>query len=376
MAQDDKRDPHERSSTDESLRVERAKTDAELAGTSKAIQEVAMALVSEARHKADSILNDAREREDLKTTDDRSVHDLSRERAREDAVLERERDGADAVARDERERRQLALASLLAFEREDTDLRLETERERADQALTSREDFMAMVSHDLRSLLGGIALSAELLRDVGMTDEPLVKVKTCAERIQRFTARMNRLVGDLMDVTSIEAGKLSLVGVRRAASSLLRDALEAFEPAALAHGIQLRCEAQADPGVVEVDHERILQVLTNLVGNALKFTPRGGVIVIRAERRDEDVCFSVTDTGVGIPADLLEKIFGRYFQTRDGDRRGLGLGLFISKSIVEAHGGTIWAESTPGQGSAFFFTVPAPATTDRDSTACQVPDGS
>lgn len=365
MAHGEKRDPHERSSTDQSLRAERAKTDEELAGTSGAILDAAMTLVAEARDKADSVLSHAREREDLKLAGDGAVADRSRERAREDAALEWARTDADAVARDERERRQLALASLLAFEREDTDLRLETERERADQALTSREDFMAMVSHDLRSLLGGIALSAELLREVGRTNDPLVKVKQYAERIQRFTARMNRLVGDLMDVTSIEAGKLSLVRLPRSVSSLLRDALEAFEPAALAHGIQLGCEARANLGVVDIDHERILQVLTNLVGNALKFTRRGGGIAIRAERRDTDVCFSVTDTGTGIPADLLEKIFGRYFQTRDGDRRGLGLGLFISKSIVEAHGGTIWAESTLGQGSAFFFTVPATAAAEH-----------
>jgi signal transduction histidine kinase len=203
------------------------------------------------------------------------------------------------------------------------------------------------------------------LKDIGKADEPWVKVRSYAERIQRFTARMNRLVGDLMDVASIEAGKLSLVRLRRNVSLLLRDALEAFEPAALAHGLQLECEPSADLGVVEIDHERILQVLTNLVGNALKFTPRGGRIVIRAERRDQDVCFSVADTGEGVPADLREKIFDRYFQSRDEDRRGLGLGLFIAKSIVEGHGGTIWVESTPSQGSTFFFTVPARAAADH-----------
>jgi signal transduction histidine kinase len=352
MAHGKKRDPHERSSTDEGLRAERRRADAEFAITSRGIQDVAVEAVAEARHKADSLLSDARDREDLKLTDDRTVQDLSRERAYEDAVLEGARHGADAVARGELERRQVALASLLAFEREYTDSKLETERERADQALASREDFMAMVSHDLRSLLGGIALSAELLKDVGKHDEPLVAVSKYAERIQRFTARMGRLVGDLMDVASIEAGKLALVRLRRHTSALLRDAQEAFEPAALAHGIQLRCETRTDSGVVEIDHERMLQVLTNLVGNALKFTPRGGEIVIRVERRGNDVCFSVADTGRGVPADQLEKIFERYFQLRDGDRRGLGLGLFISKSIVEGHGGAIWVESTLATASS------------------------
>lgn len=362
MTNGERRDPHERSSTDEGLATERRKTDRELANRTSAMQVTATEVVIEARHKADSVLSHARDLEDQKLSADHSVQDLTQERADADAVVEGARSGADAVARDEVEQRQVALAALLAFEREYTDLRLETERERADQALTSREDFMAMVSHDLRSLLGGIALSAEMLRDVGRLDDPFAKVTKYAERIQRFTARMNRLVGDLMDVSSIEAGKLGLVRARRNASLLLRDAMEAFERAATAAGIQLKCECGTEePGVVELDHERILQVLTNLVGNALKFTPHGGSIVIRLERRGEDVYFGVTDTGQGVPADLHEKIFERYFQSSAVDRRGLGLGLFISKSIIEGHGGKIWVESTPGNGSTIHFTVPARA---------------
>ncbi|HUQ07066.1 MAG TPA: HAMP domain-containing sensor histidine kinase [Kofleriaceae bacterium] len=257
---------------------------------------------------------------------------------------------------------------LLAFEREDTDLRLEIERARADQALTTREDFMAMVSHDLRALLGGIALSAELLKGVDVSDESMVKVAKYAERIQRFSARMNRLVGDLMDVASIDNGKLALSFVRRDAAQLLIDAMDAFEPAALANGISLSCESISDPGLIECDHERILQVLANLVGNAFKFTARGGQIVIRCERRDDEARFAVSDSGQGIPGELLEKIFTRYFQTLDGDRRGLGLGLFISRSIIEGHGGRIWAESIPGKGSTFHFTLPARVATDRPSS--------
>jgi signal transduction histidine kinase len=350
-----KRDPRERSSTDKSLRSERQKTDAELAQRSSALRDTATDVVTEARDKADSVLSQARDREDLK-----SGHStrLTHERAREDAVLRTSRSGADAVARDEIEQRRVALASLLAVEREDTDLRLEIERKRADQELTSREDFMAMVSHDLRSLLGGIALSAELLKVVQDSDQPFLRVTHHAERIQRFSARMNRLVGDLMDVASIEAGKLSLLRSRYDARLLLRDSRDAFEPAAAAEGIELTCTSEQDPGIVEIDHERILQVLTNLVANALKFTPRGGHITIGVARREDAICFSVADTGSGIPTELLDRVFDRYFQTNDGDRRGLGLGLFISRSIVEAHGGTIWATSTPGKGSTISFTVP------------------
>jgi signal transduction histidine kinase len=247
---------------------------------------------------------------------------------------------------------------LLAFEREDTDLRLEFERKRADQVLTSREDFMAMVSHDLRSLLGGIALSAELLKEVESSAQPFVQVRRYAERIQRFSVRMTRLVGDLMDVASIEAGKLALQRSRYDVAMLMLDSHDAFKPAAVADGIELVCTSDEELGIVELDHERILQVLTNLVTNALKFTPRGGRITIDARRRDDEICFSVADTGSGIRPEMLETIFNRYVQSDDVDRRGLGLGLFISRSLVEAHGGKIWATSTPGKGTTVLFTVP------------------
>ncbi len=361
MTDGDKPGPTERSSTDESLQQERDKTDAELAARSGATEVAATEAVADARDKADSVLSDARAREDARNAHEmsaRSQHDLSCERAHEDAALQVERRGADAAVRNESEQRRVALASLLAFERDDTDMRLELERERADDALTTRENLMAMVSHDLRSLLGGIALSAELLRNLDPTDEPLVKVKKYAEKIQRFSARMSRLVGDLMDVATIESGKLTMVLARCEPRMVLREALDAFQPAAIARGIALVGEMLTDPGAHQFDHDRILQVLTNLVGNALQFTPKGGRITIRVDQRDGAARFSVEDTGQGIPPELIETIFERHIQLAPGERRGLGLGLFISRSIVEAHGGWIWAKSTPGAGSMFVFTLP------------------
>ena len=363
MAESGKPRPVERDTTDESLRVERHKTDAELASNQRDIKQDADDVLAEARDKADSVLSDARDREDLKLADegapDAITRGLDHARAREDAILTAQRGGADAVVDDERAGRLVALASLLAFERQDTDLRLQIERASADDALTSREDFLAMVSHDLRTLLGGIALGADLLQKLARTDAPVARVAQHADRIQRCCARMNRLIGDLMDVASIEAGKLSIVAEPNDPNQLVRDSLEAFQPAAQAQGIELTCEPGTNVGVVALDHERILQVLTNLVGNALKFTARSGRISIRVESRGQDVCFMVADTGEGIPADRLEKVFDRYFQSRQNDRRGLGLGLYIAKSIVEAHHGKIWVESTPGRGSTFFFTLPA-----------------
>jgi signal transduction histidine kinase len=348
--------PNPRESTDDGLRQERRRADVELATSADTIRDIANKGVTDARQTADQLLQGLRVREDRDVSITPSLTDA---RARQDAELETARHDADALVREEIQQRQVALASLLAFERERTDLHLETERLRAEQALTSRQDFMAMVSHDMRSLLGAIALSAEMLKAAAVSADPMATVDNCATRILRFSARMNRLVGDLMDLASIEAGKLCLVRVRRNAALLLRDSMEAFQPAAAAGGIELCCEAQDAPLMVEIDHERILQVLTNLVGNALKFTPPGGRIVIRFERRGDDVCFTVADSGVGIAADQLDKVFDRYFQSEETDRRGLGLGLFIAKSIVEGHGGRIWAESTPGIGSTFHVALPA-----------------
>ncbi|MDB4965129.1 MAG: hypothetical protein JWN44_818 [Myxococcales bacterium] len=363
VEEDNKKKPLlERTTTDESLRTERRKTDAELAGSLEAIKEDAGDVVAAARHKADSVLSDARDREDEKLAAEggskAEARDLGDERAREDAALTAERGGADALADDERARRQVALASLLAFERQDTDLRLGIERTRADEALTSREDFLAMVSHDLRSLLGAIALSADLLQKLAKSDRPVAEAASYAERIQRLSARMNRLIGDLMDVASIDAGKLAIERAPHDAAVLVRDAMEAFQPAALAHDIKLGSAIGKQIGIVEFDDDRVLQVLTNLVGNALKFTAKGGQISIRLEAVGDDLRFAVTDTGEGIVADRLEQVFDRFFQTHENDRRGLGLGLHIARSIVQAHGGKIWAESTPERGSTFFFTIP------------------
>lgn len=360
MSNDAKREASERGSTDQSLRSERRKTDLELAKKAVSIDDVATEVVVEAREKADTLLETARALEDRVSSDARTPEDKRNvEEARDvaDAALDEARRDADAVAADEHNKRLIALARLLAFERQDTDLKLELERLRADTELTSRQDFMAIVSHDLRSLLGGIALSAELLKTVGNAPDPLAKVHDYAERIQRFSARMNRLVGDLMDVASIEAGILSLVRSRRAAAHLLRDVREAFEATAASLGVVLSTTCTLS-GAVNIDHERVFQALTNLIGNSLKFTPRGGRIAVAIDGNDDAVELTVSDTGDGIRADLLDKVFDRFTRSDDPDRRGLGLGLYIAKSIVEAHGGTIAATSTVGEGSTFCVTLP------------------
>ncbi|MBA3394347.1 MAG: HAMP domain-containing histidine kinase [Deltaproteobacteria bacterium] len=369
MVDDEKPEPPHRDTTDESLRAERHKTDKQLEGSLGAIKRDAEEVVAEARDKADTLLSEARDVEDQKLASQSlpggisaSVSDaIDNTRAREDAVLVEERKDADIAAEQERTRRRLALASLLAHERQDTDLHLSLERTHADEALSSREDILALVSHDLRALLGGIALSADMLGRLAKAEQPDGQLVRYATSIQRFTASMNRLIGDLLDTASIEAGKLSVVPERRDAAHLLLDALDAFQPAALSKGIELTCEVGAEPLVAAFDYERILQVLTNLVGNSLKFTDKGGRIAIRLEPREGHLLFTVADNGRGIPVEGLEHVFARFFQANRNDRRGLGLGLFIAKSIIEAHGGRIWAASEPGKGSVFSFELPVAA---------------
>lgn len=246
------------------------------------------------------------------------------------------------------------------------------ERELADIAITSRDEFLAMASHDLRNMLGGIALAARSIMELPCDDATREAITRDAHRIQRYVGRMARLVGDLVDVVSIEAGRLALVPQRHDVVELLRETLDIFQPLAAAKRIWIGTDVRAGSLLGRYDHERILQVLANLVGNALKFTPDGGRIHIVVEPIDKQIRFGVTDTGPGIASAQLEVVFDRFWQLAEKtSRSGLGLGLYISKCIVEAHGGRVWAESRLDQGSTFYFTLPAadPASAPNQGTA-------
>jgi signal transduction histidine kinase len=356
--------PSEREKTDESLFVEREKADAELDKRSAAIEEDADAVIDRARDRHDDELEGVRQRADEALGRQPSSHGqrqrLRQARAEEDAAVQHGRHIADAALTEQRQTRARALSSLLRLEREQTDEQLLIERARGDAALAVRDDLMGMVSHDLRTLLGGIALSAEIqLRSATTKDEAGQRIVEAATRIQRLTARMNRLIGDLTDVASIEAGRFEIALELRDVKALIHEASEAFQPSASAKRIALTANS-ADGGLLaSFDHDRILQVLANLLSNAIKFTAQDGAVSVRVERIEREVRFSVADSGAGIDTDHLDSIFERFWQVTQGDRRGLGLGLFISKRIVEAHGGRIWAESELGKGSTFYFTLPA-----------------
>ena len=347
--------------TDHSLREERHKTDDELARVRTNIEADADAIVAQARAKADEVLRTTRHAEGLRSPDAEDRARLAGERQQEDDLLTREREVVDRQRDVERVSRARATAVLLEMERDATDTSLRSERRSADDAITARDDFLGMVSHDLRTLLGGISLNAAMLIHEA-PDGMGQRVIQRAGSIQRSTTRMTRLIGDLLDVVSIEAGRLGLFVEKLDASRLLAETLDEFQPIASARAIAITMNMAGDALLAKFDHDRILQVLANLVGNAIKFTEREGRIDIAVERHAEEVLFSVRDTGPGIAHDDLVAIFDRFWQAPTTTRRGLGLGLYISKCIVESHGGRIWVESELGRGSVFRFTLPAAAT--------------
>jgi signal transduction histidine kinase len=348
----------QREQTDESLRVEREKADIAAEEKIHAVEVEADEVVRIARVRADQVVRTARDNVDRVRPQSAVAHSLSQlERSRADVTLARERSNADAVLDDERSVRRRYLADFLAVEREATDVDLMEERADADTVVATRDQFLATVSHDLRSLLGGLALNAQLLAEQA-SDGPqgAVMIKH-ASTSQRLIARMNRLVSDLLDMVSIDAGQLSLVTDVVDVRSILRDTLEAFEPIAGAKNIKLVSDFGAQQLLARLDGDRIVQVLANLVSNAIKFTPAGGRISIEIRVEDRELRFSVIDTGIGIPEHDLNAVFERFRQVSK-DRRGLGLGLYIAKGVVEAHGGRMWAESRHKSGSTFHFALP------------------
>lgn len=347
----------ERAQTDADLASERGRTDTELAARQAALAERTDRAEEVARRSSDDALGEARRREDLHLRAD-VERDTHAWRARQDTSIAEDRADADARRSDERQDYRQALRDLLRLERESTDASLLTERVHMDDALLARDDFLAIVSHDLRSLLGGIALQAALLRrraTVGARNEEVLRT---AENIERITARMNRLVGDLVDLTSIDAGKLSVHPQQADVQRLVQESIEAFRPTASAKGVALAHEFATRALTARFDYDRVLQVLANLVGNALAYTSEGGRVVVGARPDGDMVRLWVTDTGSGVPAGQEQAIFERFGQAPQTGRRGLGLGLFISRSIVESHGGRLWLERTSTEGSTFCFTLP------------------
>lgn len=344
----------EREQTDESLRQERERTDDALIEILAAIDETADAVISRARERADRVVAKARKETDRKAGIPSASPNLARERELEDDSVIRERAAADEALSAER----AVQTALLGIERSETDKDLSTERARYDKALATRDEFLGIVSHDLRNLLSGVVGFASLIEQGITQHKEQTMLLTYAQRIRRSGARMDRLIGDLVDVASIEAGVLAVTPEVGDPATVVAEAVETFQSQASAHSVSVTADVGPSATQVSFDPARILQVLTNLLSNALKFTGTGGKVMVTLETEGDDLRFGVADSGIGIPVDQLTAVFERYKQVHRNDRRGVGLGLYISKCIVQGHGGRIWAESEAGKGSTFYFTLP------------------
>jgi signal transduction histidine kinase len=252
--------------------------------------------------------------------------------------------------------------------RHDTDHQLIAERARVDVVLddtmkalgdakTEQErqsDLLGMVAHDLRSPLFIIAMSAQAIAD--STTE--ASIREDAHEVSRAASRMERLLLDLLDVARIESQTLRITRTEVDIGPFVIEVLRSYQPLFVARKIAFDVEGPIPAAIGSFDHDRIVQVLSNLLGNALKFTPAGGTVRLCVERRERDIEFILSDTGIGIHPDALPNVFKRFWKTDTDARRGLGLGLYICEKVIEAHGGRIWVESDLGKGTTFHFTLP------------------
>ncbi len=245
----------------------------------------------------------------------------------------------------------VARRSALALE----NARLYQQAQRATQA---RDDVLALVSHDLRSPLGTVQMSASFLLEMLETPGATPPLQQQLRIIQRAVTRADRLIGDLLDVSRIESGSLEVEHEPLDAAQLLVETVEEHRPIAQEKGITITSEWTGPRATISGDRDRISQLFSNLIGNALKFTPPDGLVSVNGVSGPTVVTFSVSDSGPGIAVDHLPHLFNRFWQANRASRSGAGLGLSIAKGIVEAHQGTLIAESVVGEGSTFTFTIP------------------
>jgi signal transduction histidine kinase len=209
-----------------------------------------------------------------------------------------------------------------------------------------------MVSHDLRSPLSAIAMSANALLE-GSGNLPVL-----AGAIVRSSEWALRIISDLLDVTAIEAGRLAIHREPMTVQAITEMISTMFASSAAGAGVTLAIDRVDAPLWIDADVDRVVQAVGNLVGNAIKFTPRGGTVTVAVHRRDDTVRFRVEDTGVGIAPDNIPRLFDRFWQAQEAGRGGAGLGLVIAHGIAEGHGGRVEVESRVGHGSVFTLVLP------------------
>jgi PAS domain S-box-containing protein len=228
----------------------------------------------------------------------------------------------------------------------------------ARQAVALREQTLAIVSHDLKTPLAAIMLSASILGGAGLNRVTPQSASLTAERIRVAAHRMDRMIEDLLDFASIEAGRLSIQVQQHDVAGIIDESLASFAEVASKGHVKLTATTQAGMPAILCDRDRILQVISNLLSNALKSVRSGDSISLCAQVVDRDAVFSVSDTGPGIAIADQRRMFERYWRSPSVEYKGTGLGLAIARGLVEAHRGRLWVESQPGHGATFSFSVP------------------
>lgn len=239
----------------------------------------------------------------------------------------------------------------------ENDLARQVRREQ--EAVRARDELVAVVSHDLRNPMTVISMLCGMMQKAFSSDGAHTsrRISTAIDTMQQATARMNTLLEDLLDTSKIDAGRYTISPQPLDVGHIFEEAQSLLTP--LAQDKDISISFEADPDLrVHADPERLFQVLSNLIGNAIKFTPRLGTVGVCAKSVGNEIVFTVRDSGEGIAKEHLPHVFDRYWTIKEGNPTGTGLGLYITQGIVEAHGGHIVAESEPGQGSEFRFTVP------------------
>ena len=327
----------------------------QLAEIAEGVADITSTLAEE-RQDADEILRDERKATDRLIEHERNAVEskLARELRKERRALRQERQATDEDLANEREHTDQAVEHVQG-------LLVEERRHHAHAArgVATRNEFLGIVSHDLRGPLMTISGVTALMDQQTPDGEIGQRMHAWADRVRRSVDIMERLIGDLLDFNSFEDGQLRVVAERLDLRPLIHGVIDASQSVAQAKGVSLEAHLPAKPLMTKYDPHRLFQVLSNLIHNAIKFTAGGGDIRVRVARASRFYQVSVSDTGVGIPDAELTGIFERFRQLNHlSHRTGLGLGLYISKWIVEAHGGRIWAESKVGVGTTVHFTLP------------------
>jgi signal transduction histidine kinase len=388
-----KRLRRERTRTDKSLTAERLATDRSMSSRGKSMQRAAEAARRQIRNEADRRLLRERKAADAErsrrssskaTSRDLEIErrwaaeSLRRERKRADRGAARARRRFDSTLREERSQRRETEKKLFSRERGRTDRdlgeergrtdnafraaefrlsRAATAREKAAAAVVLRDEFMAIVSHDLRTPLNVIAINAARLGRLVPAGEGAEQIQRMCLQIEDAVARIGGMIEDLLDAERMALANLRLTTRPGDLRDVAREAVDMMAPLASAQGVSLETALPEVPVEANFDRDRILQVFSNLLGNAFKFTPKGGKVRLGIEKSDGVARITVSDTGPGIPTDQRDRVFRRFTQV-GAARGGVGLGLYIARRIVEAHGGEIGVNSRPEGGSTFFFVLP------------------